>query len=1171
MPESNFDFLAEHDPIFLQLAIGAERAFAADPNTTLFKVRQLAEAFAQDLASRSGIEFNDQTSQNDLLYQLNRRINLDKTIRDLFHGLRIEGNKAVHQFQTTHKQALDSLKVARYLAAWYHQSFGKQGASFKPGKFLLPKDPSEDLRELQAEIAQLKSSLQDANQQVEESQELIQLKAREATEYAELAEQMEQDAKTYEALAEEQEAVFTKTKREFEAKLTAAVAELAAATQKTDEVAQAAAIKTANQQASQVKAQTSKATQQLVLTEELTRILIDSQLLEAGWEADSELLHYNKGARPEPKKNKAIAEWPTQSGPADYILFIGMTPVAAVEAKRKNVNVAGALVQAERYSKTFRITEGQTLSWQLEGLSAPWQGEKGTTYQIPFAYSSNGRPFIKQSAELSGTWFRDCRKTSNLSRPLQAFHTPEGLLDLFKRNRDEAEQILKQEGFGYLGLRDYQEKAIQHVELALQKDQRACLLAMATGTGKTRTIIGLIYRFLKSERFKRILFLVDRTALGNQTLDVFNETRLEQNQTLSQIYDIKEMGDMAAEAETRVQVATVQAMVKRLFQSDTTIPVDQFDCIIVDEAHRGYTLDQEMGEGELVVRDAGQYLSSYRRVLDYFDAIKIALTATPAKHTADIFGKPVYIYSYREAVADDWLIDHEPPIRYETLLSQNGIRFDKGEKVTAVDLSTGEVDVSELEDELNFDVEQFNRSVINENFNRVICEQLVHELDPFGEEKTLIFCITDIHADMVKRLLDKAFNDLYGDQYNPAATLKITGKTDKVDQQIKYYKNERYPNIAITVDLLTTGIDVPKICNIVFMRRVKSRILYEQMLGRATRRCDDIGKTVFRIYDPVDIYAALQDVSTMKPLVKNPNITIDQLMDEICDPKTQEAPGSEEGRSHADDALDALSQKVMRIMRKAQKKAEKNQPLKQRLDELETQWGVPPAKLHQHLHQEGVPAARIFLQQHTNLFSQLEEIKSIIGTEYKPILSDHHDEIKERTQSYGVHKKPEDYLDSFTNFIKQQINQSAALSAVVNKPRELTRAQLKEIRLLLDEHGFTEAKLQSAWRNSTNQEIAASIIGYIRRAAIGEALVPFGERVDRAMESIYAKDSWTKPQRSWLNRLATQLKHEVIIDSEFVNGVFARDGGRQQLDKILGGQLDDVMATLAVQLWSDAG
>jgi type I restriction enzyme, R subunit len=163
----------------------------------------------------------------------------------------------------------------------------------------------------------------------------------------------------------------------------------------------------------------------------------------------------------------------------------------------------------------------------------------------------------------------------------------------------------------------------------------------------------------------------------------------------------------------------------------------------------------------------------------------------------------------------------------------------------------------------------------------------------------------------------------------------------------------------------------------------------------------------------------------------------------------------------------------------------------------------------------------------------------------------------------AITKKTEDYLDSFSAFIKEQVNQSAALSAVANKPRDLTRAQLKEIRLLLDQHGFTEARLESAWRNSTNQDIAASIIGHIRRAAIGEALIPFELRVDRAMEKIFTRHSWTTSQRKWLQRLVKQLKHEVIINDTFVNQAFAEYGGAKLLDD----QLDSVLDQLSQALW----
>jgi type I restriction enzyme, R subunit len=1164
---SNFDFLAEHSALLVQLAVTAEQVFSSDPNTTLIKLRQFGEALAQDLAVRYGIEFDDKTSQSDLLYKLNRE--LEPEIRSLFHTLRIEGNRATHQFHTQHKEAMEGLKLARVLAIWYHQSFSKHAESFKAGPFIAPTDPSLELRELQLKIEQLRSQLNDKQQALDSNQQLAKLMAEEKEQYAVLASQMDIEARTFEAMAAEHEAKLTAAQQDFAAQIAALQPQINKDT------------------ASQTRKKTSAATKKIVLSEELTRIIIDQQLIAAGWEADSNALTYAAGARPERNKNKAIAEWPcTGKQSADYVLFAGLTPIAVVEAKRENENVAGKIGQAERYSRNLRLDPAHKKAWELAGLTSAWidgsqSGGKGV-FHIPFVYSSNGRPYFPQLLEQSGTWFRDVRHPANLARALMDFHAPDQLLDLLKRSREDAEAKLKVEGFAYLHVRDYQQRAIESVEAALANGQRNILLAMATGTGKTRTIIGLIYRFLKAERFRRILFLVDRTALGDQALDVFNEAPLEQGLTLSKAYNIADMGDMAAEAETRVQVATVQAMVRRIFDADSPPLVGEFDCIIVDEAHRGYTLDQEMTEGEQAVRDQTQYLSRYRQVLEYFDAVKIGLTATPAKHTSDIFGKPVYTYSYREAVADDWLIDHVPPIRYETLLSKNGITFTKGETVSVIDTRTGAIDVAELSDEVSFDVENFNRSVITEDFNRVICEELAKEIDPLGDEKTMIFCATDAHADMVKRLLDTAFKDVYGDEYNEAAVKKITGKTDKVAQMIKQYKNEHYPSIAITVDLLTTGIDVPKICHLVFMRRVRSRILYEQMIGRATRRCDDIGKTEFKIYDPVDIYAALEDVNTMKPLVKNPDITLAQLLDELSDPASYKALSeqsqanvdsdakplqSEPIKTHADDVLAAISQKVMRVLRKAENKAEKNPKLKEALAELEQQWGVEPAKLHEHLRKLGPKGAADFIQHHTRLLDQLDTVRVLIGTAYRPMIAHHKDELILRQQSYGKYEKPADYLESFKEFITRSINQSAALSVVVNRPKDLTRAQLKEIRLLLDSNGFSESTLKTAWRNESNQDIAASIIGYIRRAAIGEALLSFDQRVNLAMQKIYTLSSWTTVQRKWLDRIAKQLVHEVVIDQDFVNHAFAKDGGVKQLEKILGQQLPVVLETLAESLW----
>ena len=232
-------------------------------------------------------------------------------------------------------------------------------------------------------------------------------------------------------------------------------------------------------------------------------------------------------------------------------------------------------------------------------------------------------------------------------------------------------------------------------------------------------------------------------------------------------------------------------------------------------------------------------------------------------------------------------------------------------------------------------------------------------------------------------------------------------------------------------------------------------------------------------------------------------------MDELTDPEQLEralnAPGEQTGESHADVVLSQLSQKIMRVLRKAEKKAEAKPALKHKLNDLQLLWGVEPKSLHTH----GPKQAAAFLSRHQGLLNQLAEVNALLGSERQPVISEHHDEIRERIQSYGVHQKPEDYLDSFNRFIKEQLNQSAALAVVVNKPRDLTREQLKEIRLLLDNAGYSEAKLQTTVRNQTNLDIAASIIGHIRRAALGEPLVPFEQRVAR----IYQSHAWSPAQR----------------------------------------------------------
>ena len=299
-PSANFGFLAEYDPLFVELAGTAERAFSSDPNTTLIKLRQLGEAMAQHLAALSGIEFDEQTSQADLLYRLNRELRLEPQVKELFHTLRIEGNKATHQFRTRHKEAMDGLKLARELAIWFHRSFGNAGASFKSGPFVPPADPSAELRQLQSDIEKLRHDLKKTNMELDSSQQLSQLIEKEKTEYEALAVAMDEESRALAEQARQHEHALTEQQQAYEKKIKSLQQQLSDQGEKT-----------ISAQRKQAAKQTKAASDSLVLNEELTRILIDQQLVESGWEADSQELTYHKGARPEKGSFRAIAVWPT--------------------------------------------------------------------------------------------------------------------------------------------------------------------------------------------------------------------------------------------------------------------------------------------------------------------------------------------------------------------------------------------------------------------------------------------------------------------------------------------------------------------------------------------------------------------------------------------------------------------------------------------------------------------------------------------------------------------------------------------------------------------------------------------------------------------------------------------------------------------------------------------
>jgi len=895
------------------------------------------------------------------------------------------------------------------------------------------------------------------------------------------------------------------------------------------------------------------------LTESQTRELIDEQLRKVGWEANTKELRYSKGTRPQNGRNIAIAEWPTDSkrgdrGYADYALFIGEKMVGIIEAKRKNVDVSTVLdYQCKDYAKLIKKEHEQYVLGNYRG------------YKVPFLFSTNGRKYLKEYKEKSGIWFLDTRDQFNTSKPLVGWPRPSEMEEDLERDIKEADKKLLSTGYEILedpnglNLRYYQIEAIKTVEQALaDKKSRGeyedkYLLAMATGTGKTRTILGMIYRFLSARRFKRILYLVDRNALGDQTLDTFKEVKLEQLMTLDELYDIKGLSDKEFEKDTRVHIATVQSLVKRIIynESDKAFGVSDYDLIIVDEAHRGYLLDKEMGEDEIQYRNQEDFRSKYKAVIDYFDAVKIALTATPALHTTEIFGAPIYSYDYTTAVVDGYLVDHDAPHLITTKLARDGITLEAESTVSIYNPETESIDYAKLDDEIKFEVEEFNKSIVVESFNQVVLEEIFKDIDPNEKEKTLIFAVDDDHADMITRILKKYYSE---QGISEDCVMKITGSIENGDQKkikeaIRKFKNELYPNIVVTVDLLTTGIDVEEIVNLVFMRRIRSRILFEQMLGRATRLCPEIGKTHFEIYDAVGVYEALLPVTSMKPVVVNPKSTFKELIDGF-------------------DALDnekSRERQVKEILAKLHRgKSKMSDDFREQFKSLTD--GKSPEEFIEDIKHMSTDEAIEVIKKSRRAF---DYVKGTPKSRPK-FISDEVDCVVNHERGYGDVKKPEDYLKEFRDFIDSNLNEIAALNVVATRPKELTRQSLKELKLELERHNFREEWLKSAWKGVTNEDIAADIISFIRQRSLGDTLIGKDERIHNAI--VKTKENHpelTKLQLNWLDRIETYLKKEVILNREtFDSPAFKMKGGYNAVNKAFSNKLDEFVEEINEYMYS---
>jgi type I restriction enzyme R subunit len=581
-------------------------------------------------------------------------------------------------------------------------------------------------------------------------------------------------------------------------------------------------------------------------SEKITRKLRIDQLLKAtGWI----IIHTSKVKDYSSLTNHAVEEFDTLNGPVDYALVVNGKMLGMVEAKKLEVGADGVLEQAKRYSRGASITIGE------------WNH-----YRVPFLYSSNGELIFHL----------DARRGQNLSRPVYSFHTPDALEDFFNSKREIAQKWLRDKPIDIPGLRKYQKEAIEAFEYEINEGKRQMLLAMATGTGKTFTTVNLVYRMLASKYAKRVLFLVDRKSLAAQAVTAFASYDTPLNIKFKDEYEMYSQrfrkDDFEGDAydptvlpnsyltnpdgtKTFLYICTIQRMAINLYgkagafldvddaeeddaEERLSIPSHAFDLIIADECHRGYTSKET---------------NVWRNVLNHFDAVKVGLTATPASHTVGYFGKPIFNYPLQQAIDEGFLVDYDA-VAINSNVLMHGAFLKEGEQVGVIDTVTGRERIDQLEDEREFTSTEIEEKITAPDTNQKIIEELKTYTDAFEAErgrfpKILIFASNDIpmisHADRLVSICKSVFNK--GDDF----VAKITGSptVDRPLKKIREFRNRPDPKIVVTVDMLSTGVDIPKLEFIVFLRPVKSRILWEQMLGRGTRKCDEIGKTHFVIFD----------------------------------------------------------------------------------------------------------------------------------------------------------------------------------------------------------------------------------------------------------------------------------------------------------------------------------
>ncbi|MHB1144688.1 MAG: type I restriction endonuclease subunit R [Thiobacillus sp.] len=916
------------------------------------------------------------------------------------------------------------------------------------------------------------------------------------------------------------------------------------------------------------------------LPEQQARGNIDVLLEAAGWhvcDASAANIHAARGV--------AIREFPLPGyGFADYLLYVDGKAAGVIEAKKEGVTLTGVETQSDKYTK---------------GLPA---GLPRWGNPLPFSYQTTGIE----------TRFTNGLDPTPRSRPVFAFHKPELLADWLgyapavqpgegSAGETAATFLSRLQAMPPLieeGLWPAQITAINNLETSLKENRPRALIQMATGSGKTFTSISFIYRLIKFAGARRILFLVDRGNLADQTLKEFQQYVSPYNNfKFSEEYIVQRLQGNQIDTTARVCICTIQrlySMLKgrdlpadleeesvdqlgKLFKEpepieyNPAIPIETFDIIVTDEAHRSiYNL--------------------WAQVLEYFDAYLVGLTATPGKQTFGFFHQNLVMeYNHEMAVADGVNVNYDV-YRIKTAITEQGSKVEAGYYVEKQERDTRKTRWEELDDDFAYDPNQLDRDVVTPDQIRTIVrtfrDKLFSEIFPGRTEvpKTLIFAKDDNHAENIVEILREEFGK--GNEFAQKITYRTTGATPK--ELISAFRNSYHPRIAVTVDMIATGTDIKPVEIVFFMRAVKSRGFFEQMKGRGVRviKPDDLkavtpdakAKDHFVIIDAVGVCE--QDKTDARPMEKKPSVSFENLLKAVSFGNTE------------DDVITSIAGRLARMEHRIS--AEDDAKIRvasgglglkdlahQLVESLSPDQAIPPFE-------KGGPGGISPAQQ-----ARITAAKPLCDPTLRQLILDikakneltidhvSQDQVIEAGFSQAALDRAKGLVQSFEQFIADHKDEITALQILYAKPykQRLTFEAVKELADAIEKPPYlwNESQLWQAYaaleaskvKGASGRRILTDLVSLVRFAIHQDnELVPFPERVNANFKAWLAGQAsagrqFTEEEMWWLEKIRDHIAAELqIVPDDFELVPFNQKGGLGKVYQLFGAELNSLIEQL---------